>query len=756
MKLKELLRFFLGVPLTIIAFIFIGKIFLDNRESIMQSLLGADLLLFLLGVVLMTCFFATKSYIWLGILKARGFVVPTKKTLYLYSISEAKRYIPGSVFAFLSRMGTHEEIPKKETIKGIGIEAILLALSAIVVSIPSLMYLINRIEPNLQKFTLPLLVIGILIAAIIFFGKSKFRKSFFNYIDLFFIYILAWSFYSVGSYFIAFSLFPINLNDITVVASLFTASWLCGYLLFLTPMGLGVRELVATFGLSFFTPAGVASVIAIMSRVGMILGELLYLLLTRIYSSSRDHEVKIKVNPYLIVVIFSCLLYFVYFSYFSIARHNAFLSGRFDLGNMAQTVWNTSQGRFFMLTNPDGVENMSRLGVHSDYLLVIISPLYFIWADPRMLLLFQSAALATGSIAVYFLARKILKREILATAFAFSYLANFWLHEQNIFDFHAVTIATPLILFSLLFLTGKKYFFFGVFLALAVTTKENVALIISAFGLYFLKEKKWLLGTALAVLGAATFYYLSSYAIPNARGEAHFALGTYSQLGDSTGAIIKNLILNPSLAYSQLANDSTFLYFHRHLIPFGYLPLLSPFYFLFVAPDMAIYLLSSNYEYRSYQYHFGAVIIPFMIFASILGAKLLLTKVKSENLPKALFYYVIISAFLTMYYYSPILGMKNADNSPFESDSSQKIREYLNVIPENASVASSNNLGAHLSHREHIYTVPYGMDRASFIALYKENERLVSSVDIVNYVIVIEDKENNFYLYKRVASPTSP
>ena len=50
------------------------------------------------------------------------------------------------------------------------------------------------------------------------------------------------------------------------------------------------------------------------------------------------------------------------FASLSILRHRAFATGRYDLGNMVQTVWNTAHGNFLQMTSGDG-RQISRLAV---------------------------------------------------------------------------------------------------------------------------------------------------------------------------------------------------------------------------------------------------------------------------------------------------------------------------------------------------------------------------------------------------------
>jgi len=97
-----------------------------------------------------------------------------------------------------------------------------------------------------------------------------------------------------------------------------------------------------------------------------------------------------------ILGIFICI-YIAYFTIASFLRYDNFYAGRYDLGNMDQTVWNTINGRIFQTSNENGVI-ISRLSAHADFLLILISPFYLLWSSPKTLLLLQTAVLGLGDI----------------------------------------------------------------------------------------------------------------------------------------------------------------------------------------------------------------------------------------------------------------------------------------------------------------------------------------------------------------------
>src|SRR5213078_2888222 len=102
------------------------------------------------------------------------------------------------------------------------------------------------------------------------------------------------------------------------------------------------------------------------------------------------------------------------FAALSALRHDAFVTGRFDLGNMVQAVWSTAHGHLLRVTDLYG-DQISRLGAHVDPILVLFAPLWLIWPSADMLLVVQALAVGSGAFPVYWLARKHLASTRAAT-----------------------------------------------------------------------------------------------------------------------------------------------------------------------------------------------------------------------------------------------------------------------------------------------------------------------------------------------------
>src|SRR5207302_10111762 len=122
-------------------------------------------------------------------------------------------------------------------------------------------------------------------------------------------------------------------------------------------------------------------------------------------------------------------------------------------GNMDYVVWNTIDGHPFRFTNQaiDWYGPPTRLAIHFEPIILPLSLLYLFHADPRILLIFQTLALMSGALPVFLLTHKYLPEwPLAAPCMVVAYLLSPSLLGLNLFDFHPVSLATPLLLYAIL------------------------------------------------------------------------------------------------------------------------------------------------------------------------------------------------------------------------------------------------------------------------------------------------------------------
>lgn len=732
-KLFNLIKFFVGWPISVVSLIFILKILFPGASQINLYLNRINPLTLAPSILCFFTYFLLRGYIWQNILSKQKQKINLKKSLFLWSFSEFKRYVPGNIWSFVGRVVAFSNlgIDKLLITKSLMYEIEYFLLGCLIASIFALP-IIFKILPVSHYYEVQVGSIFIFLTLFIVFfflfssrlkKKYKFIPDFksSDHLKLITVSFISVFFFGLGTYFSAMSIFYINPKDIILFSGFFGFALLIGYLSLITPTGLGVREGILILGLSTVLPIQISAFISIFSRILLILSEIILLIFLWIWNNLKNSlttktESFIYKNWQGILVFILIIIYLFYFISAAFLRHDNFYTGRFDLGNMDQTIWNTIHGRIFQITDPNGTNVMSRLAFHADFILVLLSPLYFFWREPKMLLFIQTVVLSLGAIFVYLIAREKTQNKNLSLALSFCYLIYPPLNYINLFDFHPVSFAITLFLGAFYFTLKKKYLWVFVFLILAGLTKEEAWIQVGLFGIYLLIfEKRKLLGSLIFLLSSATFFYLVFYEMPKLAGGKHFALSYYSDFGESPSAILKNVILNPLKTLSVLILPDRLEYILKVLLPLAFLPIFSV-YFVFTIPQFLINLLSSNIQTHEIFFQYTSTITPFLFISTIYAANKMNKYFRKLNTTFFIFL-VLIFSLSSAYAYGPLPGSFSPNISMFTDkvQNNGAITKFLKEIPKPYSISATNNLGAHLSHREKIYTVPVGLSNADFV-----------------------------------------
>jgi uncharacterized membrane protein len=318
--------------------------------------------------------------------------------------------------------------------------------------------------------------------------------------------------------------------------------------------------------------------------------------------------------------------YTVWMSSLTVLRYTSFVATAFDLGNMDQVVWNTLHGHLFQWTNQS--DNYFgppiRLAQHVEPILLPLSLLYLIFPDPRTLLIFQTLILASGTLPVFLLTRRYLPIwPLFAPVMVAAYLFSPTLIGENLYDFHPVSLATPLILFAFLALVQRRYAWFLVACILAMACKEDVPFTMALFGLILIwKYKLPRLGTLLVIIGLLWFYLAFFVVMP------HF-LGTknnnfwyrYADLGPTPLAAMKNILGQPWILLTYFFSFNRLYYLFSLFRSTCFLALLAPEWLLPILFSLAVNLMSSDAGLYSGIYQYNATVIPFILLAAIYGTQ---------------------------------------------------------------------------------------------------------------------------------------
>ncbi len=414
-------------------------------------------------------------------------------------------------------------------------------------------------------------------------------------------------------------------------------------------------------------------------------------------------------------------------SYYSITRHNNLNSGIDCLGFYSQAVW-----LFSNLKVPfSSFYNKIIFLDHMTPILVLLVPFYKIYGSPITLLILQSVLLSSGIFPLYSLAKDKLDSDLLAVSLCIGYLLYPALQFANLYEFHPVNIATPLLLFIFYFFNRGSYIRYYIFLILALLCREDVVPIVFFLGIYILLyERKWKVGLATTLLSVSWFYFAYWIFLPYITSGEHSKLssgsfGLYSYLGDSMGEIISTILLHPLLILKEILVLEKLGYIVLLTLPLCFISFFHPPTFLIGFSMIIGNMLSQNIFMSTIRFFYTATITPFIFISSIYALQFLLSKqdyiawfVRKIGPTSTLSRLGLVCAFSSVILFSSVSGSILYGPLPYSSDPysdeflvkkecADVAREMFKLVPPNASVSAANNLGAHFCNRENVFVFPF-------------------------------------------------
>lgn len=389
------------------------------------------------------------------------------------------------------------------------------------------------------------------------------------------------------------------------------------------------------------------------------------------------------------------------YAWAAIYRYEHFGANAYDLGLFDQTVWGYS--RFDWIPNTI-LRIPHELGDHTDFTLILLAPLYWLWSDPRMLLVAQALLLAGAAVPLFWWAREQLG-VVAALLFEAAYLTFFGVLAGNIFDFHELAIAAPLVSVALYAMLTKRDVVLWVAVVLLLLTKEDLALTLVGFAAFAaLVQRRWRLGGAIAGISLAWFALAYKVLIPAFAGGRAYTHWSYDALGADPGSAARNLVLHP------IRSVELFVSPHSKRIAlfnlFGswlFLPLVSPL-LIVMLPTLAERFLSSIPSYWAQGFHYSLVIAPMLAFAAVDTTVRVLRYVPARERSIAL---GLAGAALAACLFFSFVRLKPLDELRRYTapETVTEIKRCLESIPPDASVTATSALVPRLSQRRYVFVL---------------------------------------------------
>jgi uncharacterized membrane protein len=395
-----------------------------------------------------------------------------------------------------------------------------------------------------------------------------------------------------------------------------------------------------------------------------------------------------------------------------------FRVGRFDLGNMLQAVWSTAHGRPLDVTNVWG-EQVSRLGIHVDPILVLFAPFWLLAPTPLTILLVNIVVLALGALPVFWLARRHLSSEKVAALLALAYLAYPWLDwvGADPTGFHPLVLAIPLFLYAVWFLDTGHLWAFAVCAVLVLMTGELMGVTLAALGVWYaLTRKRYRTGFVIAAVGLLWSAFAVYAVVPAFSEGPSVYFGYYASVGGSPGGVVRTAFTDPTVIAHTLVRSRNLLYVVWLAAPLAGMFLLAPALAAVALPQLLASTLSDNHGMTQPQYHYIAAIVPFLIAATVFGLRRIAPARRVLVASLVLGFSIFWSLLVGPWPGAP--GRVSAwDAVSFSPQHVAALRTAVRIIPDDAAVTTTNKAGSHLSARRYMYSATVVKPRTEWILL---------------------------------------
>lgn len=406
-------------------------------------------------------------------------------------------------------------------------------------------------------------------------------------------------------------------------------------------------------------------------------------------------------------------VFFLFVSIWTVARVYSFSTPTFDFGIFAQMFHSMgTSGLPITTVERDGV--LSHFAVHVSPIYYLLLPFYMIVPRPETLQVLQAAVLASAVIPLYLLGKRHGLPPFLRTALCGLLLLYPSFAGGASYDIHENAFLTPLILWLFYGIDRKNASLTAIFALLTMMVKEDAPVYTAVIALWLLlrgvlhKHGRWELWTGVILLASslAYFFAVTSYLASSGDGVMTYRYSNFMYDGStSLVTVIKAVLLSPMKAVFECVDKEKLEFIGLTLLPLVGLPLLTRRYerLVLLIPYILVNLMS-DYQYQHdifFQYTYGATACLFYLVT------VNLSDIKSRQVRMgilALALCISASCFGAQIIPEAVAPVKNCRT--YETYYS-KVRDVLDTVPEDASVAATTYYTTYLSKRDALYDIRY-------------------------------------------------
>jgi uncharacterized membrane protein len=417
--------------------------------------------------------------------------------------------------------------------------------------------------------------------------------------------------------------------------------------------------------------------------------------------------------------------YSLWFSHLAINNHHALQTRLLDLAIYDNIFYHSSHGNFL---GSNFIPTGNHANAHFDAILVLLSPLYYIYPRAELILVLQAIWCGAGVVPAYLLGRHHLRSAWAGVTLAAAWALYPALHGANLYEFHSLTLlAMPMLWLLYLLTTGRLRAFF-ILLPFVLLIREDASLLIScvAFAAVLTRDPR-LVRAGWITIGVAALYFILVKTLIMGSADplgGKYGFGWYytdmSPGRKALGDILLSLITNPTFAIDFALREAKLIYLLQLLLPLAFLPLFGKPWRFATAFGLLYILLASRGPVFSIHFQYSVVLFPVLFALTPIALRRLRDSDLAERIGLAraqlvtvLLACVLASSLLMSWKFGGVMpntsfrgGWARIPHTLTSEQEKryQEFRKFIEQIPADASVTATSRIAPHVSNRAEIWS----------------------------------------------------
>jgi len=402
-----------------------------------------------------------------------------------------------------------------------------------------------------------------------------------------------------------------------------------------------------------------------------------------------------------IPILLLALAYAIRFATLTVSVLHNYGEPAFDMAIPDQGLWLLSRFHDPFVT----IMGRNLFGDHSEFILLLLVPIYWVYPHTAVLLIFQALVLAATSIPIYLLARHLLQNTVLATLLAAAYLLNPALQQSNMEQFHVECVETFLIAIALYAAVVWRPKLLLVAIICLLFSNQDAAIFALPIGIWVAMRRSKRTGFEIIGFSCLAAVLVNFLIIPLLLGTFNLAATKYSGRLPFNGILgsLKEVIRYPGQAWAYAMSQGRPWYLWQMAAGMGFVFILAPEIALIAIIALAINVWTTFGYQHEIMYHYSMPIVPILVCGTIWAISRQTHKKRRAILTGI----VAIAALWSCIIWG--LAPFSDTSYPYTAYTSSQlaaINQVIDAVPANAAVSAGYDFATALDHRSQIYVWP--------------------------------------------------